>query len=130
MEKVLNYLRENPFFIATCDGAQPRVRPFGAVSEFEGRIYIITSNQKKCYQQMLNNPKVEISAMAKDGSWIRLECQVVRDDRIEAKEQMLKENDMLRSMYSPEDGIMEVLYLKDATATFCSFTNQPENIRF
>ncbi|WP_246213238.1 pyridoxamine 5'-phosphate oxidase family protein [Aminipila butyrica] len=116
--------------MATCDGDQPRVRPFGAVSELDGRIYIITNNQKKCYQQMMANPKVEISAMGKDGTWIRLECQVVRDERVEAKEQMLKENEMLRSMYFPEDGIMEVLYIKDATATFCSFTGEPETIRF
>ena len=131
MQKVLKYLRENPFYIATCDGDQPHVRPFGAVAEFEGKIYIVTSNQKKCYKQMIQNPKVEISTMSKDGTWIRIEGKVVRDDRREARVQMMDENrEALSGMYSVDDHLMEVLYLQDATATIYSFTKEPEVISF
>ncbi|QAT43626.1 pyridoxamine 5'-phosphate oxidase family protein [Aminipila luticellarii] len=131
MQKVLKYLRENPFYIGTCDGDQPHVRPFGAVAEFEGKIYIVTSNQKKCYKQMIQNPKVEISTMSKDGTWIRIEGKVVRDDRREARVQMMDENrEALSGMYSVDDHLMEVLYLQDATATIYSFTKEPEVISF
>ena len=85
MKEIIEYLKNNPiFYIATCEGDQPRVRPFGAVAEFEGKLYIVTNNQKKVYKQILNNPKIEISTMGKDGTWLRLEGKVIRDDRREA----------------------------------------------
>jgi uncharacterized pyridoxamine 5'-phosphate oxidase family protein len=131
MKEILNYLKENPtFFIATTEGDQPRVRPFGAVAEFEGRLYIVTNNQKKVYKQMLANPKVEISAMGKDGTWLRLEAEVAQDDRREARVQMLEENSSISSMYTVDDKLMEVLYLKNATATIYSFTGAPKVIKF
>ena len=127
MEKTLQFLKDaGVVYIATVDGDQPRVRPFGAFNEFEGKIYIITSNQKDVYQQLMNNPKVEISGMVGQDKWIRLTAKLVRDERIEAKKSMLDANPGLRNMYSEEDGKMEVLYLEDATAVFCSFTEAPE----
>jgi uncharacterized pyridoxamine 5'-phosphate oxidase family protein len=126
MKEVLQFLQDaGVFYIATADGDQPRVRPFGAINEFDGKIYIITSNEKDVYKQMQKNPKVEISAMNKEGKWIRLSCQVVRDDRTEAKKSMLDANPSLRAMYSEEDGKMEVLYFQNASATICSFTEAP-----
>ncbi len=130
MEKVLKYLKENPFYIATCDGDQPRVRPFGAVAKFEDKLYIVTSNQKNCYKQMITNPKIEISTMSKDGTWIRIEGKAIHDDRRGARVQMLNENQAIRDMYSVDDNLMEVLYLQDATATIYSFTSAPEVIKF
>lgn len=131
MKEVLKYLKENPtFYLATEEGGQPRVRPFGVVAEFEGKLYISTNNQKKVYRQMLENPKVEICTMGKDGTWIRIEAQVVHDDRREARAQMLSENPSLSQMYTADDGKMEVLYLKDATATVYSFRNEPKVIKF
>ncbi len=131
MKEILNYLKENPtFYIATCEGNQPRVRPFGAVAEFEGKLYIVTNNRKKVYSQMLDNPKVEISAMGKDGTWLRLEAEVVHDDRREARVRMIEENSGLTSMYSVDDNLMEVLYLKNATAAICSIKGEPRVIKF
>ena len=112
------------------DGDQPRVRPFGAINEFDGKIYIITSNEKDVYKQMQKNPKVEISGMNKEGKWIRLSCEVVRDDRTEAKKSMLDANPTLRAMYSEEDGKMEVLYFQNANASICSFTEAPAVYQF
>ena len=130
MEEVLKFLKESgTFYLATAEGDQPRVRPFGAVCSFEGKIYIVTNNQKKVYDQMMKNPKVEISGMV-GGKWIRIEALAVRDDRREARAAMLEDNPGLGRMYSVDDGIVEVLYLKDATATISSFTEAPVVIKF
>ena len=131
VQEVLAYLREAGLFhLATCEGDQPRVRPFGAEAEFEGRLYIETSNRKKCFDQMMKNHKVEISAMGKDGSWLRVAATVVEDDRREARQRMMDEVPSLSRLYSVDDGKMEVLYLKDATATFYSFTGEPRVVKF
>ena len=114
------------FYIATVDeGGQPRVRPFGAVAEFEGKVYICTNNQKACYAQMLKNPKTEISGMAPDGTWIRVTGTLVRDDRDEARAAMLAANESLKDMYHVGDGVFEVLYLEGAACTKYSFTADP-----
>ena len=103
------------FFIATVEGDQPRVRPFGAVAEFEGKTYICTNNTKACYAQMLANPKTEISASGPDGTWLRISGELVRDDRDEARAAMLEANPGLGMMYHVGDGIFEVLYLTTVT---------------
>ena len=130
MEEVYEFLKKcGTFYIATIDGDQPRVRPFGAVNIFEGKLYIQTGKSKNVSKQMQINPKVEISAFM-DGTWIRLEGTVVRDDRREAKASMLDANPMLRSMYSEDDDNTEVLYFDKAKATFCSFTDAPRTVEF
>ncbi len=130
MKEVIDFLNEaQTFYIATIDGDQPRVRPFGVVNEFDGKLYIITGNKKKVFSQLMANPKVEISATV-GGRWIRLECEMVRDDRREAKTSMLEAAPNLRSMYSEDDGVMEVFYMKNATATFYSFTEAPHTVTF
>lgn len=131
MKEVLKYLKDcGIFYLATNEDNQPRVRPFGAVAEFEGKLYIVTNNKKKVYEQMLKNPKVEISGMHQ-GTWIRLEAEAIHDDRREARVQMLEENGAsLSKMYSADDGLMEVLFLQNATATFCSFVGEPRVVQF
>ena len=130
MEEVYKFLKKcGTFYIATIDGDQPRVRPFGVVNIFEGKLYIQTGKSKNVSKQMQINPKVEISAFM-DGTWIRLEGTVVRDDRREAKASMLDANPMLRSMYSEDDDNTEVLYFDKAKATFCSFTEEPRVVEF
>ena len=131
MEEVLKFLRENPiFYIATVEGDQPRVRPFGAVAEFEGKLYICTNNTKNVFKQIEKNSKVEICAMGKNGRWLRIEAKCFADERKEAKEKMLSDNPGLKNMYSVDDGIFEVLYLKDATATFASMKGEPNTVKF
>lgn len=131
MNEVYQYLKDcGTFYLATCEGDQPRVRPFGVVDMFEGKVYIQTGNVKRVFAQMKNNPKIEICAVGKDGTWIRVSATAVRDDRIEARQHMLDENPELKSMYAADDGNCEVLYLKDATATIYSFTAEPRTFRF
>ena len=130
MEEVYDFLkRSRVFYIATQDGNKPRVRPFGAINIFEGKLYIQTGKIKNVSKQMEANPNVEISTML-DGRWIRVEGSVVKDERREAKESMLDANPELKSMYSADDDNTEVLYFKNAKATFCSFTEPPRIVEF
>ncbi len=131
MKNVIDYLNENPaMYVATCEGNQPRVRPFTAKAEFENKLYICTNNQKNVYKQLMDNSKVEICVSGKDGTWMRLEAKAVSDNRREARVQMLVENPEIKSMYNPDDGLFEVLYLEDATATFYSFASAPTVVHF
>ena len=110
MEEVYDFLKEcGVFFLATEDGEQPRVRPFGAINVYEGKLYIQTGKIKNVSKQMQDNPNVELCGYV-DGKWIRVEGTVVRDERIEAKESMLDANPELKSMYSADDDNTEVLY--------------------
>lgn len=130
MKETAKFLKDAvTFYLATVEGDQPRVRPFGAVSTFENKLYICTNNTKKVFKQMKANSKVEICAMVKD-TWIRIEAEAVQDDRKEARQAMLDENPGLTKMYKADDGVFEVLYLKNATATFSSFTEAPRVVKF
>jgi uncharacterized pyridoxamine 5'-phosphate oxidase family protein len=130
MQEVYEFLKNcGTYYIATLDGDQPRVRPFGTVDIFEGKLYIQTGKVKNVSKQLAANPKVEISGMF-EGRWIRLEATVVEDDRSEARAHMLDAYPSLKAMYAVDDGNTQVLYLKDATATICSFTDKPKVIHF
>jgi len=130
VKEVYDFLKKcKTYFLATVDGDQPRVRPFGTVDLFEGRLYIQTGKVKDVSKQMQANPKIEICAYDGD-QWLRVSATVVRDDRIEAKQHMLDAYPELQGIYKADDNNTEVLYLKDATATFYSFTSEPRVIRF
>ena len=130
MKRVLEFLKKaEVYYLATVEGDQPRVRPFGTINEFEGKLYIQTGKVKEVSKQIQLNSKVEISAFA-DGVWIRIAGKLVRDDRIEAKKHMLDGYPNLQAMYSAEDDNTEVLYFENATATFSSFTEEPKVIKF
>jgi uncharacterized pyridoxamine 5'-phosphate oxidase family protein len=130
IEKVCTFLKEaGTYYLATMDGDQPRVRPFGTAHIFEDRLYIQTGLKKDVAKQMAANPKVEICAF-KDGKWLRVAGELVRDDRVEAKAHMLDNYPHLKSMYSAEDDNTEVLYFKNATTTFSSFTEAPRTVNF
>lgn len=130
MEEVYDFLKQSRvFYIATVDGNKPRVRPFGTVNIFEGKLYIQTGKIKNVSKQMQINPNIEISANI-EGRWIRLEAEVVEDDRREAKVSMLEANPELKAIYSADDDNTQVLYLKNAKATFCSFTEAPRVVEF
>lgn len=129
MEEVLAFLKQaGTYFLATVDGDQPRVRPFGTAEVFEGKLYIQTGKVKPVSQQLHANPKAEICAFC-GGKWIRIEGKLIADDRREPKVHMLEAYPSLEAMYDPDDGNTEVLYFEDATATICSFTEAPKVIK-
>ncbi len=130
MEKILEFLKKaGTYYLATVEGDQPRVRPFGTILLFEGKLYIQTGKIKPVSKQLGINPKAEICAFA-DGTWLRVAGELIEDDRREAKKAMLDEYPNLRGMYNEDDGNTQVLYFKNATATFSSFTAAPETITF
>lgn len=130
MERVYDFLKEaGTYYLATVDGDQPRVRPFGTILLYEGKLYIQTGKIKDVSKQIEANGKVEICAM-KDGEWIRVSGTLAEDDRVEAKEAMLDAYPGLKGMYSATDSNTVVYYFKDAVATISSFTNAPEIIKF
>ena len=130
MERAAQFLKdEGTYYLATVEGDQPRVRPFGTAHIFEGKLYIQTGKVKDVSKQIHANPKVEICAF-KDGEWLRIAGELVEDDRIEARQSMLDAYPSLKGMYAADDGNTEVFYLKNATATFSSFTKAPEVVKF
>lgn len=130
MQEVYEFLKEaGTYYLATCESGQPRVRPFGTVHLFDGKLYIQTGKVKAVSRQMHENPRIEICAM-KGGEWLRVEASVALDDRREARVSMLEAYPMLKRMYDPDDGNTEVWYLRNATATFSSFVQPPRTLTF
>ena len=130
MQEVFDFLKQcGTYYLATMDGDQARVRPFGTVNIFEGKLYIQTGKGKDVSKQMAANPKIEISAT--DGpKWIRLQANAIDDDRVVAKQSMLDAYPQLAGMYKADDDNTQVLYLKDAVATFWAFGEAPREVKF
>ena len=130
MERVCKFLKDaGVYYLATVEGDQPRVRPFGTAHIFEGKLYIQTGKAKPTSKQLMVNPKAEISAFH-NGTWVRIAGELIEDDRVEAKKSMLDAYPNLRSMYHEDDGNTQVLYFRNAVATFCSFGAAPETVEF
>ena len=130
MKRVLDFLKKaEVYYLATVEGDRPRVRPFGTVNEFEGKLYIQTGKIKPTSRQLAANPGAEICAF-RDGAWIRVACELVEDDRFEARKSMLDAYPNLRNMYDENDGNTQVFYMKNATATFCAFGKEAEIVKF
>lgn len=132
MKEVCNFLKQcGKYFIATTEGDQPRVRPFGTAAIFENKLYIQTGKRKNVAKQMAANPKVEICAYDEaKGEWMRIQAIVVADERREVKQYMLDQYPSLKSMYSADDDNTLVLYLKNVTATLHSFSGEPRVMKF
>ena len=130
MKRVYEFLKKaGVYYLATVEGDQPRVRPFGTINEFEGKLYIQTGKVKPTSHQLAANPKAEICAFY-DGAWIRVACELIEDDRFEAKKSMLDAYPNLRGMYNENDGNTQVFYMQNATAIFCAFGKASETVEF
>ena len=130
MKCVCEFLKNaGVYYLATVEGDQPRVRPFGTAHIFEDKLYIQTGKVKPTSKQLLANPKAEICAF-KDGAWVRIACELIEDDRVEARKSMLDAYPELRHMYDENDGNTQVLYMKNVIATFSAFGKEPEIVEF
>ena len=131
MREVYEFLKNcGVYYLATVEGAQPRVRPFGTVDLFEDKLYLQTGKVKAVAKQMKVNSRIEISAMSQDGRWIRISAEAVLDNNLKAQEHMLEAYPNLKAMYEAGDGNTEVYYLKNAIAQIYSFTESPREIKF
>lgn len=130
MERVEKFLKDaGTYYLATVEGDQPRVRPFGTAHIFEDKLYIQSGKVKEVYKQLIANPKAEICAF-KDGKWLRVSGELIEDDRVEARQSMLDAYPSLQKMYAADDGNTVVFYFQNATAVFSSFTSEPEVVKF
>ena len=132
IEKVSEFLdKTRTYYLATVDGDQPRVRPFGTVLVYDGKLYIQTGKVKPVSKQLAANPKAEICAFdGQTGTWLRVSGELINDDSRDVKVAMLEKYPDLKGMYNPDDDNTQVLFFKDATATFSSFTAAPEEFTF
>ena len=131
MNEVYDFIKNcRTYYLATVEEGQPRVRPFGTVNIFEGKLYIQTGKSKNVSKQIQKNPKVELCCFdGAKGIWLRVSGELVRDDRLEAKIDMLEHYPELKGMYSADDDNTEVLYFKNAEAVFSSFAAAPKTIK-
>ena len=129
MEEVFELLKKiGTYYLATVDGDKPRVRPFGTVDLYNGKLYIQTGKKKDVSKQIEKNPNVELCAF-QDGIWVRVAGKLVNDDSREAKKHMPDNYPNLRGMYNEDDDNTQVLYFEDGVATIYSFTSQPKVIK-
>lgn len=131
MNEILKFITEaKTFYIATVEGDKPKVRPFGFIMEYEGKLYFCTNNQKDVYKQLIANPHFELSTMSANGEWIRLQGKAVFDANIAAKTKVFEVAPMLANMYkSPDNPIFEVFYIAEGEATLYSFSDEPKTIK-
>ena len=130
MNEVLEFLKKyHVFYLATVDGDQPHVRPFGVAEEYNGKLYTQTGKKKNVAQQLKANPKAEICCFG-DGKWLRIECELIWDDSYDTLHALLEKNPNLRRMYDEKDGNCLGLRFENAKATFSSFTEPPKTIEF
>jgi uncharacterized pyridoxamine 5'-phosphate oxidase family protein len=130
MQEVYDFLKKTgTYYLATTEGDQPRVRPFGTIDLFENKLYIQTGKSKSVSKQITANPKIEICAFDKD-KWIRVQADAFDDDKREARQHMLDAYPNLKDRYSADDGNTQVFYLKNVTATISSFAGEPKVIKF
>ena len=128
VERVCAFLDEaQVYYLATAEGDQPRVRPFGTALVYEDKLYIQTGKVKPVSKQLAANPKAELCAFH-NGQWLRVSGKLLNDDRREAKVAMLEKYPNLKRMYDPDDGNTQVLFFEEGVATFSSFTAPPETV--
>lgn len=130
MERVCEFLQKaHVFYVATMDGDQPRVRPFGIAHIIDGKLCVMTGKKKPVSKQIMANPKVEVCACV-ETKWVRIEGKLIEDDRTETRQAMLDAYPFMKKTYAADDGNMQVLCFEDATATFDSFSGEHEVITF
>ena len=130
MQQVRDFLHKTGvYFLATADGDQPQVRPFGTAEIIEGKLYIQTGHVKNVAKQIAANPKVAICAFNGE-QWLRITATLVEDPRVEIKKAMLDANPGLRSMYDENDDNTAVYFLTEAKATISSFNAETLEIEF
>ncbi|MDR0659865.1 MAG: pyridoxamine 5'-phosphate oxidase family protein [Prevotellaceae bacterium] len=131
MNEVFNFLKENQtFYIVTVEDGKPRVRPFGFIMEYDGKIYFRTNNTKNVYKQLKQNADFEITATSAKYEWIRLKGKTVFDSNLAAKTKTFEVAPFLADMYkTPDNPIFEVFYIQDGEATTYSMKEEPKKIK-
>jgi len=130
MDEVLQFLTENPtFYLATVEGGLPKVRPFGFVMKYDGKLCFCTNNQKNVYKQMKANPNIEICTTNKNNEWLRLKGKAVFCTSRETRQAALTVSPFLGNLYKVDDHIFEIFYIDEAEATFSNMKGESRTVR-
>lgn len=131
MEEILRFFEQTPtFFFSTVgvDG-KPKVRPFGFLKEFDGKLHLCTNNQKSVYAELQKNPYCELCAVSADRKWLRVSGKAVFTKDISIKEAVMDESPGVKKLYqSAANPIFEVFYLEEVAAILFEVTNPPHVI--
>lgn len=105
INKTMEFLKGSmPFFVATSDKGLPRVRPTGVVTFFQDKIWFHVGQSKGVYQQILQDPHVEIVSVGKDREWIRISGEATCVDDEAVSNQALDARPHLKTMYNEQTG--------------------------
>ena len=129
IQKVYDFLEKaGTFYLATVEGDQPRVRPYGAMLFFEDKIYIMAFGMTNTTRQIAANHKAEICAFK--GQTLRIACELVEDNRPEVGKALVDKMPVLKPALGEngENGVM--YYLKNAKADFFKMMELEETITF
>ena len=130
MNKIVEELKKvGVFYIATEEGSQPRVRPFGTIADVEGEAYICCGNFKDVYKQISANPKVELCGMYDATSWLRVAATLREDSRLEVQEGVLADPTGPKGLYTAGDGRLATFKLTEVKAFKYSFFAPPVEIK-
>ncbi len=130
MNEIYDFLKKcGTYYLGTVEDNKPKIRPFGTIDIYNGKLTIQTGLKKDVAKQMIKNPNITICAF--DGNkWIRVDAIAKLDDSIEASSHMLERYPNLKGMYTPGDGNTCVFVLESGQATISSFVEKPKTIKF
>ena len=132
MNEILEFLKDNPvFYVATVENGSPRVRPFGLVFPFEGKLFFGVGSHKASYRQLKENPNIEICTADAKGMWIRIRGKAVFDERAEAAGTAFETMPMLHKIYNEKTGFkLAPFYIAEGQAEFADMKGFFKSIEF
>lgn len=119
MSKAYNFLREcGYFYVLTVNGDFPAGRPFGAVMEYNEKLYISTNDGNKAHQQIRKNGNIQILAK-KEGTrqWLRITGIAAESTDIKLKQKMLEECPVLTKHFSTAESEHYLLFQVEVLKT-------------
>ncbi|MFZ7121004.1 MAG: pyridoxamine 5'-phosphate oxidase family protein [Eubacteriaceae bacterium] len=124
MDTIIKFLNDaKTFYLATTKNGKPDVRPMAIALPYEEKLYFITAKKMDLHSQLQNDANISISACVED-KWVRLYAEAVLDDSEKTKTTFAGLDEKIAQSFPIET--MAPYYLKNANASICSFTQEPE----
>ena len=118
MNKIAAFLKEaGVFFLATADGAQPKLRPLGLFLEMDGKLLFGVGDYKDVCRQLQADPLCEIAAVKPGGHWLRYTGRAVFETDPKYAAAALEASPDLKNIYNEQTGYkLAMFHLEDAAA--------------
>ncbi len=128
IERINEFLDEaGVFFLSSVDGNQAKCRPLGFHMEKYGRLYFAVGEHKDVYNQILKNPRIEITAINADRTWLRYTGDAVFEIDPIYSNLALDHSPNLKTIYNDETGYtLGVFHLEYAKAVFNKLNGEIE----